>query len=137
VRHHPALPWEDERAVELVREAMGKARYGYLFPGFSEGRPLSNMAMLKLLQMMEYDGITVHGFWSTFRDWAAECTDYPDSLAEDALAHTISSMAEAAYRRRDRLERRRGMMDDWAQYCAGAHVPIVSTASHLTQTFVA
>ncbi|MDB5781087.1 integrase arm-type DNA-binding domain-containing protein [Caballeronia mineralivorans] len=126
-----------DKAVQLVREAMAKAKYGYLFPGFKEGRPLSNMAMLTLLRRMERCDITVHGFRSTFRDWVAECTNYPDSLAEEALAHTISSMTEAAYRRRDRLERRREMMNDWARYCAGADVPIVSTASHVTQAFAA
>jgi integrase len=77
------------------------------------------MAMLLLLRRMDRTEITVHGFRSTFRDWIADCTDYPDSLAEQALAHTIGSMTESAYRRRDMLERRRGMMDDWAEYCAG------------------
>lgn len=108
-----------DRAGAIVQEAMGKAKYGYLFPGFKEGKPLSNMAMLKLLQIMERTDITVHGFRSTFRDWVADCTDFPDSLAEQALAHTITSTTEAAYRRRDMLERRRTMMDDWARYCAG------------------
>ncbi|WP_322041221.1 tyrosine-type recombinase/integrase [Burkholderia diffusa] len=101
-----------KRAVEIVRSALPKAKYGYLFPGCTEGRPLSNMAMLSLLKRMSYSGITVHGFRSTFRDWVAECTDYPDSLAEEALAHIITSQTIAAYRRRDQLERRRLMMED-------------------------
>lgn len=112
------IPLSD-RAVELVREAIKKAKWDYLFPGFKEGRPLSNMAMLKLLRIMGRKDITVHGFRSTFRDWVADCTDYPDSLAEQALAHTIPSTTEAAYRRRDMLDRRRPMMDDWARYCQG------------------
>lgn len=62
------------------------------------------MAMVSLLKRMSYSGITVHGFRSTFRDWVAECTDYPDSLAEEALAHIIMSQTVAAYRRRDQLE---------------------------------
>lgn len=110
------VPLSDD-AVEVVREAMKKAKWGYLFPGFKEGMPLSNMAMLKLLQIMERKDITVHGFRSTFRDWVADCTDYPDSLAEQALAHTITSTTEASYRRRDMLERRRVMMEEWARYC--------------------
>lgn len=65
-----------ERAVEIVRGALPKAKYGYLFLGYKEGRPLSNMAMLTLLKRMSRHGITVHGFRSTFRDWVAECTEY-------------------------------------------------------------
>lgn len=58
-------------------------------------------------------GITVRGFRSTFRDWVAECTDYPDSLAEEALANVIVSQTVAAYRRRDQLERRRVIIVEW------------------------
>ncbi|VVE34079.1 tyrosine-type recombinase/integrase [Pandoraea commovens] len=115
-----------DRAVELVQDALAKAKPdGYLFPGIKEGQPLSNMSMLKVLKMMERRDITVHGFRSTFRDWVADCTDYPDSLAEQALAHTISSSTVAAYRRRDMLDRRRPMMDDWAAYCAGATAQVI------------
>lgn len=114
-----------DRAVEIAQTAMKKARHDYLFPGYKEGMPLSNMAMLKLLRIMARTDITVHGFRSTFRDWVADCTDYPDSLAEQALAHTITSATEAAYRRRDMLERRRAMMDEWARYCAGQTATIV------------
>ena len=73
-----------ERAVEIVRGALPKAKYGYLFPGYKEGHPLSNMAMLTLLKRMSRHGITVHGFRSTFRDWVAECTEYPDLCARRA-----------------------------------------------------
>jgi len=112
------VPLSDD-AVKLVRAAMEKAKGGWLFPGFKEGKPLSNMAMLLLLRRMNREDITVHGFRSTFRDWVADCTDFPDSLAEQALAHTVKSQTERAYRRRDMLERRRPMMDEWANYCAG------------------
>jgi len=105
-----------DRAVEIVRSALLKATYGYLFPGCEEGRPLSNMAMLTLLKRMARHGIAVHVFRSTFRDWFAECTDYPDSLAEEALADVVASQTVAAYRRRDQLERRRLMMEDWGRY---------------------
>jgi integrase len=62
--------------------------------------------------------VTVHGFRSTFRDWAAERTAYPSEVVEMALAHTISNKVEAAYRRGDLFEKRRRLMADWAAYCA-------------------
>jgi integrase len=126
-----------ERAVEIVRNALPKARYGYLFPGYKNGQPLSNMAMLSLMKRMSRHGITVHGFRSTFRDWIAECTDYPDSLAEEALAHVIGSQTVAAYRRRDQLERRRIMMDDWGRYCSGEQQPGLPLNSALPQDVAA
>ena len=126
-----------ERACEIVRSALPKAKYGYLFPGCKEGSPLSNMAMLILLRRMSRHGITVHGFRSTFRDWIAECTEYPDSLAEEALAHIITSQTIAAYRRRDQLERRRVMMEDWGAYCASQHMHTASVTSAVPQPFAA
>ncbi|KVW76196.1 tyrosine-type recombinase/integrase [Burkholderia ubonensis] len=126
-----------KRAVEIIRGALPKAKHGYLFPGCTEGRPLSNMAMLSLLKRMSYSGITVHGFRSTFRDWVAECTDYPDSVAEEALAHIITSQTIAAYRRRDQLERRRLMMEDWGAYCSSGRMLEESMAPVMPQTFAA
>ncbi|MEX3972211.1 tyrosine-type recombinase/integrase [Paraburkholderia caribensis] len=109
-----------EQALEIVREALKTApKGGYLFPGQRKGKPLSNMAMLNMLDRMGYEEITVHGFRSTFRDWVADCTEYPDSLAEMALAHAVESKVEGAYRRGDMLERRRRMMQDWADFCGG------------------
>jgi integrase len=78
--------------------------------------PLSNMAMLELLRGMR-PGSTVHGFRSSFRDWAAERTSYPNHVAEAALAHTISDKVEKAYRRGDLFEKRRRLMDNWAEFC--------------------
>jgi integrase len=89
-----------------------------VFPGPKQGRPLSDMAMLTLLRRMDRDDITVHGFRSTFRDWAAEKTDYPREVPEMALAHTVGSAVENAYRRSDLFEKRRQMMQDWAVFCA-------------------
>lgn len=88
----------------------------YLFPG-NKGKPLSNMAGLALLKRMGRHDITVHGFRSTFRDWCAEATDYPNHVAEMALAHGIDDKTEAAYRRGELLEKRRALMRDWAAYC--------------------
>jgi integrase len=61
--------------------------------------------------------ITTHGFRSTFRDWAAELTQYPNEVVEMALAHTIKNKSEAAYRRGDLFEKRRAMMNDWERFC--------------------
>jgi len=90
----------------------------FLFPGAKRGEPLSNMAMLELLKRMGRGDLTVHGFRSTFRDWAAERTNYPNHVVEMALAHSVGDKVEAAYRRGDLFEKRRRLMDEWARYCA-------------------
>ena len=96
----------------------------FAFPGGRRGHPLSNMAMLKVLQRMGRDDLTVHGFRSTFRDWAAERTNFAAEVVEMALAHAIDSKTEAAYRRGDLFEKRRRLMDAWAEFCG-----IISTPS--------
>ena len=75
------------------------------------------MAMLKTLARMGRNEITVHGFRSTFRDWAAEQTNYPRDVAEMALAHVVGDKTEAAYRRGDMFEKRRQLAEAWAHYC--------------------
>ena len=100
----------------------------YLFSGGKEGAPLSNMAMLELLRRMGREDLTVHGFRSTFRDWAAECTSYPGEVCEMALAHAISDKVEAAYRRGDLFEKRRLLMLDWARYCDNPKADVVPLA---------
>ncbi|MCA8503725.1 integrase arm-type DNA-binding domain-containing protein [Burkholderia multivorans] len=92
------------------------SEHGPLFEGVRARRPLSNMAMLKVLERMGRLQLTVHGFRSTFRDWAAECTPYPNEVVEMALAHTIRDKTEAAYRRGDLFEKRRKLMQTWADY---------------------
>lgn len=89
----------------------------HLFPGMKAGKPLSNMAMLMGLRRMGRDDLTMHGFRSTFRDWAGECTPHPRDVCEQALAHSLGNDVEAAYRRGDLLEKRRALMNDWAAYC--------------------
>jgi len=111
-----------EHTVPLSKRALqileGLPRDGeYLFPGASAGAPLSNMAMLELLRGMNGDGLTVHGFRSTFRDWAGDRTSYPREVIEHALAHKLKDKVEASYRRSDALEKRRRLMDAWAGYC--------------------
>jgi integrase len=72
------------------------------------------MSMTALLRRMEYNNITVHGFRSTFRDWAGETTGFPREVIEAALAHGIKDKAEAAYARSDLINKRRDLMDAWA-----------------------
>ena len=85
------------------------------------GHPLSDMALLALLRRMGRDDITVHGFRSSFRDWVSEETTFQSEVAEMALAHTIENKVEAVYRRGDLFEKRRELMDAWAQYCDHPH----------------
>lgn len=97
----------------------------YLFPGQRPDRPLSPMSMLLLLRRMDRNDLTVHGFRSSFRDWCAEATNYPREIAEQALAHTITNKAEAAYWRGDVFDKRRALMQAWAQWCTTPAAPNV------------
>jgi integrase len=105
-----------DRAVAILQALPRETEF--LFPGVRRGVPISNMAMAQVLKRMERDDITVHGFRSTFRDWAAERTTYPNHVVEMALAHVIGDKVEAAYRRGDLLSKRARLMEDWARYCA-------------------
>jgi integrase len=86
-----------------------------IFPGF-EHKPLSDMTLTKVLRTAIGGEWTVHGFRSSFRDWAAECTSFPGEIAETALAHSIPNKTEASYRRTNYLDKRRSMMADWSAY---------------------
>jgi integrase len=88
----------------------------FVFPNTGRGRPLSNMAMLKLMERMGRPELTTHGFRSTFRDWAAEQTAFPSEVAELALAHAIGDKVEAAYRRGNMFDKRRKLMDAWGEF---------------------
>ena len=77
------------------------------------------MAFLQLLKRMDHGDITIHGFRSSFRDWAAETHEAARDVVEMGLAHAVSDKTEAAYRRGDLFEKRRGLMADWAAYCGG------------------
>jgi integrase len=108
-----------QSAVRILSE-MQDVRIGdFVFPGGVQERPLSSMAFLMLLRRLKRTDITAHGFRSTFRDWAAERTDFPNEVVEMALAHTISNKVEAAYRRGDLFEKRRQLAEAWATFCAG------------------
>lgn len=104
-------------AVSLLKKLQG-VDAAFVFPGAKKGKPLSNMAMLKALkERMGRPELTVHGFRSTFRDWAAEVSTYPNEVVEMALAHTIEDPTEAAYRRGDLFMKRTKLMQAWADYC--------------------
>lgn len=82
------------------------------------GKPISDMSMTALLRRMDYNDITVHGFRSTFRDWAGETTSFPREVIEAALAHGIKDKAEAAYARSDLFDKRRDLMQAWESKAA-------------------
>jgi integrase len=125
------------RAIAILK-AMEKTRLDdFVFPGMTKDKGLSNMSLLAVIKRMNgaakskgdapapiwFDPrtgapVVPHGFRSTFRDWAAECTSFPRELAEKALAHAVRSEVEAAYQRGDLLAKRAKMMDSWAAYCA-------------------
>ena len=106
-------------AIALLKNMRSTGRNDLVFPGERRGKPLSNMSMLMTLRRMGRNDLTAHGFRSTFRDWAAECTDFPREVAEAALAHVVGDKVDAAYRRGDLFEKRR-LMDAWAVHCQTA-----------------
>ncbi|PLR20989.1 integrase [Caulobacter zeae] len=110
-----ARRWKGKRSTSAVVEP-----HGPVFFGQKAGKGLSNMAMLKVIKKLGHAGLTTHGFRSTFSDWAAETTNYPPEMIEMALAHTIASKVEAAYRRGDLFAKRHALMADWAKAAAQA-----------------
>ena len=114
----PLAPRALEILTDLSRQVVAKPS-DWIFPGESEDGSLSNNAMLSLLDRMDMGHITVHGFRSSFRDWASETTPFPHEVVEMALAHTIENKAEAAYRRGDLFEKRRQLMLAWSDFCLG------------------
>jgi integrase len=119
------------RCVEVLRQAKEMSEGNELvFPGRFLNKPLSNMVFLMILRRMGFD-ITAHGLRSAFRDWAAECTNFPNDVCEMALAHAVKNKTEAAYRRGDLLERRVPLMEQWAAYCEPHKVGIVEPAEEL------
>jgi integrase len=107
-----------DAALAIVEEMAASQSGAFVFPGGKAGRPLSNMAFLMLLRRLGRDDLTVHGFRSSFRDWAAERTGFPAEVAEMALAHAVGDKVEAAYRRGDLFQKRRQLAEAWAKFCA-------------------
>ena len=109
------------RAVQIIKDMQAQRVKGqaFVFAGLREGTALSNAAMLAVLKRMDLPDVVVHGFRSTFRDWAAESTGHPREIIESALAHVVADATEAAYLRSDLFQKRVALMADWAAYCQG------------------
>lgn len=107
-----------KRAVELLEKLPREKKNDFVFIGAKSGWALSDMSLLMALRRMGRSDLTTHGFRSTFRDWAAEQTSYPNHVVEQALAHAIGNTVEKAYRRGDLLKKRERLMADWARFCS-------------------
>lgn len=109
-----------QRALEIIDNGSNS----YLFPSqYHDDKHLSDMAMLVLLQRMGRGDVTVHGFRSSFKDWARDRTGFENYVVEAALAHAVGDKVEAAYARSDVLEKRRQLMEAWAKYCRSTPAP--------------
>jgi integrase len=117
-----------DAALRILESLKGRDPV-WIFPGTKPGRPVSDAVMLTVLRKMNCASVTVHGFRSTFRIWAAEQTLYPKEMAELALSHAVGSEVEQAYQRSDLFERRRALMRDWAAWCLAASGNEEQTAS--------
>ena len=121
-RKEHRIPLSDA-ALEVLNSLPRISGSPYLFPSTRKGKHLSNMAMLMGLRRIGRGDLTMHGFRSTFRDWAAEQTNQPREVCEMALAHKIADGAEAAYWRGDMFEKRRALMAEWGQYATAKLYP--------------
>src|SRR5262249_52276440 len=117
------------RAVAIIKKLEKMRSAEFVFPGRKADRPLSNMSMEMVLRRMKIEDATMHGFRSSFRDWVGNETHFPREVAEAALAHVVGDAAEQAYRRGDALEKRRELMQAWANYCDGKPKPVVPRRS--------
>lgn len=124
-----------ERAIALLSGLYREQGNPHVFVGVRAGTSISPMAMFRVLRRMGRDDITVHGFRSSFRDWAAEATSFPHEVCEQALAHKVGTSVERAYKRSDLIAKRAKLMEAWASFCdrpatSGEVVQISSRASH-------
>lgn len=119
--HRVPLP---SRALEILKTVRALGENEFVFPGWSEGKPLSNNAFLSLLKKRLNEKVTAHGFRSTFRDWVSEKTNHTQDVVEMSLAHSIKSATEAAYRRGDLFSKRRILMNDWENFCSTPSVKL-------------
>ena len=115
------VPLSDAAVAVLEKARPLSGGDGLLFPSPSrQGQPMSDMTLTKMLRRVGLAGsATIHGFRSSFRDWAAERTNAPHAVMERALAHAVADAVEAAYARSDLLERRRALMEEWARFVTG------------------
>jgi integrase len=106
-----------DRARAILETLSPTRTSAFVFPSPRGSRPLSHVAMAKVLTRLGVEDVTVHGFRSAFRDWAGNETHFAREVAEAALAHVVGDASEQAYRRSDALEKRRALMEAWAQWC--------------------
>lgn len=111
------IPLSDA-ALAVLASIPEEARVDLIFPGLT-GNALSDAAVSKVLRLNDPSAVTVHGFRSSFRDWGGDCTTHSREVLEQALAHRVGDATERAYRRRDAFEKRRLLMDAWADHCLG------------------
>jgi integrase len=109
------------RKVRAITEKIGGdvAKSSLVFPNKS-GKRLGSRVLAETLERMEFRDITVHGFRSSFRDWAGEESHFPNDVIEMALAHRVGDKTEQAYRRKTGFQKRRQLADAWSNYCAKA-----------------
>ena len=119
------VPLTDEMLA--IIEPLRAMESEYVFEGQKRHKPLSNMSMLMLLRRMQVEGVTVHGFRSTFRDWASEVANAPREVAEMSIAHQVGSDVERAYARSDLLDKRRVLMERWSQYLSRPEIRVANT----------
>ncbi|MBB3523102.1 tyrosine-type recombinase/integrase [Rhizobium sp. BK456] len=112
--HRVAL---SDKAVEILKSMKAQSVNEFVFSGVRDSKPLSNASLAKAMRSAGGKDVTVHGFRSTFRDWATEVAHAPREIAEAALAHVVGDAVERSYARSDALDRRRKLMQDWATYC--------------------
>jgi integrase len=113
--HRVPLP---QRALAIIKSMHELQNGDFVFPSARHpGKSLAVRTIWRMMGSMRIKDATVHGFRSAFRDWAAECTNFPNEVCEAALAHAVSNRVEAAYRRGDLFDKRRKLMDAWAAYC--------------------
>jgi integrase len=106
------------KAIEILRNLEKHRVSEFIFPGRKSGRPLSDTSMEMALKRLNITNATPHGFRASFRDWAGDKTHHAREVIEGAMAHAIGNRTEQAYRRRDALEKRRLLMEDWSEWCA-------------------
>ena len=118
------VPLTDEMLA--IVEPLNAIASEYVFEGQKRHKPLSNMAMLMLLRRMKVEGVTVHGFRSTFRVWTAEVTNTKREVAEMSLSHKVGSDVERAYARSDLLDQRRLLMERWSGFVTGQSAQVIA-----------
>ena len=117
------VPLTDEMLA--IIQPLKAMKSEYVFEGQKRHKPLSNMSMLMLLRRMGVEGATVHGFRSTFRDWASEVASAPREIAEMSLSHKIGSNVERAYARSDLLDKRRVLMERWSHFVSDVEGKVI------------